>query len=301
MRKKDIIISFIISLAASVCFGFMQSTIEELQGLQFNGCYVFMIIILICICIFLGIELYGYKAIVSKINIRGKEYYDLFEEIIYYKDHKSRNMMEIDTLKWDYIFTPNSQRDAFLDLHAKWEIVFTASQKRIKEVNIGVHGGDIVSEESMNIKAYQEKSHVNYNFLREQDDCTFLNICLNSDVGKGKRDKITLEYDWEKFVITDRKDDYIYLFPYAIASTMKHFELVTKHPYKCKATVFVLNYRWGVGYERIEVNDANNIKLNIEISEEEFAEEHKIRIGETKVKNVYLVIFDKELKTATDK
>ena len=73
---------------------------------------------------------------------------------------------------------------------------------------------------------------------------------------------------------------------------MKQFELVTTHPYKCKATVVVLRHKWSCEYDKIEINSTNKIKMKIEISEE-YAEKHRIVINEIDVRSVYLVIFEK--------
>ena len=194
---------------------------------------------------------------------------------------------------WDFNFTPNQQNDIFLDLHAKWEILFTASRQQINRVKIGIHGGDFVTEESMNIETYQGSEKAGYMFQREQNDCTFLNINLNSNVVKNNSDKITLKYKWEQFMITIQKDDYIYLFPYATAIDMKQFELVTTHPYGCKAAVIVLQHKWSGKYDKIEISSTNNIEMKVEISEEECAKKHRIVINEIDVRNVYLVIFEK--------
>ena len=145
----------------------------------------------------------------------------------------------------------------------------------------------------MNIETYQGSEKAGYMFQREQNDCTFLNINLNSNVVKNSSDKIALKYKWERFMITVRKDDYIYLFPYAIAIGMKQFELVTTHPYECKATVVVLRHKWSGEYDKIEISSTNSIEMKIEISEEECAKKHKIVINEIDVRNVYLVIFEK--------
>ena len=212
MNKKDVIISFTISLAAAFVFEILKSIIGIMQSLQFNGLIIFIIIMMFCTDFNFGFDLHKYKAIMNKINIRGKEYYDIFEDIVYYQIRKPRNIMEMNKLKWDFNFTPNQQSDVFLDLHAKWEILFTACRERINKVKIGIHDGDLVTEESMNIETYQGSEKAGYMFQREQDNCTFLNINLNSDVMKNSSDQIILKYKWEQFMITVRKDDYIYLF-----------------------------------------------------------------------------------------
>ncbi len=294
MNKKDMIISFIISLAAAVVFEILKSIIGIMQSWKLNGLNIFITIMLLCTCFNFGVALHKYKAIMNKINIRGKEYYDIFEDIVYYQIRKPRNIMQIDKLKWDFNFTPNPQSNVFLDLHAEWEILFTASRKRINKVKIGIHGGELVTEESMNIEVYQGNEKAGYMFQREQNDCTFLNINLNSDVVKNSSDKITLKYNWEQFMITVQKDDYIYLFPYAIAIGMRQFELVTTHPYECKAIVVVLRHKWSGEYDKIEINSTNSIEMKIEISNEDYTMKHRIVFNEIDVRNVYLVIFEEK-------
>ncbi len=229
----------------------------------------------------------------EKITIHGKEYYDIFEEIIYFQVHKPRNRMMIDKLKWHYKFEYNMEHDIYLDLSAQWEIFFTADQERIRGINVGIRGGDRVSEDSMGIKVRQEDAKASYQFKREQDDCTYLNVNLNTDVVKNHNSKLTLEYKWERFILIDRKDDYIYLFPKSHATDMKQFELITEHPYGCRAMVVVLRHKWSGEYDKVEVNGTNDPKLKVEISTEENSKKHRIIINEIDVKNVYLIIFDK--------
>lgn len=294
MNTKDISISFIISLAAAGSYEVLKSTIGFMQGWQINRYCIFIIFMLLGICLSLGFNLHRYKAIMNKINIRGKEYYDIFEDIVYYQIRKPRNIVQIDKLRWVFNFTPSRKSNVFLDLHAEWEMFFTASKERIQEIKIGILGGDFVNEQNMNIEAYQGDGRANYLFQREQDDCTFLNVILNTNVVKKGRDKISLKYNWEQFMITDRKDDYIYLFPYAIAPSMKQFELVTTHPYECKATVVVLKHKWTGEYDKIEIDSTNSIRMNVEIqSEREYDKNHRIAINEIDVKDVYLVVFEK--------
>ena len=294
MDKKDVIINFIISLSAAIAFEVLKRIIESMQGWPFNGLIIFIISMLFFTCLKLWFVLNKYKAIMNKINIHGNEYYDIFEDIVYYQIHKPRNIMQINKLKWDFNFTYNPEDNAFLDLHAEWEILFTATKKRINTVKIGIHGGERVSEESMNIKTYQGNENANYMFQREQNDCTFLNINLNSDVVKNSTGKITLKYNWKQFMINIQKDDYIYLFPYAVAISVKQFELITTHPYECKATVVVLQHKWSGEYDKIEISDTNNIKMKIEISQNEYSKKHRIVFNEIDVRNVYLVIFEKK-------
>ncbi|MBD5450891.1 MAG: hypothetical protein HDR28_12275 [Lachnospiraceae bacterium] len=294
MNKKDMGISFIISLAAAGGYEALKSTIGSIQGWRINGFCIFIIVMLLGICLSLWFNLRRYKAIMNKINIRGKEYYDIFEDIVYYQIRKPRNIMQIDKLRWVFNFTPSTKSNVFLDLHAEWEMFFTASKERIQKIKIGIHGGDFVSEQSMNIEACQGNGKAGWEFQREQDDCTFLNVILNTNVVKKGRDKITLKYNWEQFMITDRKDDYIYLFPYAIAPSMRQFELATTHPYECKATVVVLKHKWTGEYDKIEIDSTNSIRMNIEIqSEHEYDKKHRIVINEIEVKDVYLVVFEK--------
>lgn len=293
IRIKDVIINFIISMAAGASWDFVSKKYTNLQKLQINFFHIFIFSVLLCMCIILFLKLHGYKAITKKVNIGGKEYYDIFEDVIFYQDHKPRNNMVIDNLKWDFTFDYNQNCNIFLDLDAQWEIQFTASRERISEINIGLHGGDSMDTKNMNIEVKQGTSEPRFRFLEEQDDCNFLDVCLSSHVEKGKSDRISLKYNWEKFVIMDRKDDYIYLFPYAVAVGIKRFELVARHPYECKATVTVLKYKWGVEYSQTEITEENCSSMKIEIPEKKYGKEHKIVINDINAKNVYLIVFEK--------
>lgn len=298
MNKRDIFLSFAISLLASVCFELTKSTMNTMKDLSINGGVVFIIILLICICIILSVKLYRYKLIINKIKINGKEYYDIFEDILYYQNNKSRNNIEIDELVWKFDFTRNRQNSMYLDLHAKWVICFTAKWRKVKQIKLGIHGGGMVSEESMKVKMNQGEERNTSNlisaFQREQNDCTFLQTDLSTYVEKGNSSKIFLKYDWEKFIVVDRKDDYLYLFPYAHACGMKRFEMKITHPYKCLATIFVLQYKWGGAYNRIEVTTGNSVNLKIDIPKREYAEKHHIIFKEVDARSVYLVIFEKK-------
>lgn len=299
MNIRDIFISFGISLTASFCFELAKSTFGVLKDLPINGIIIFIIILLCCVCIILWLKLNGYKSIMNKINIKGKEYYDIFEDIIYFQSHKSRNnMMMIDELKWDIDFTTNQQNSIFLDLHAKWTISFTAKWKQIRKVSLGIHGGGVINEESLHIQLNQDEEHeipnLSPSLEKEQDDCYFLNVDLNTYIEKNNSSKIFLKYDWEKFVITDRKDDYLYLFPYTHARDMKRFEMNITHPYECLATMFVLQYKQGGTYSKIEVTVNNSTNLKIDVPEKKYRKEHHIVVKEVDVRSVYLVIFEKE-------
>lgn len=81
MRTKDIVINFCISVAAAICFEVMKYTVDVLKGLPINSFYIFIIMMLVSTCIVLWSNLHGYKVITNKINIGGKEYYDIFEDI----------------------------------------------------------------------------------------------------------------------------------------------------------------------------------------------------------------------------
>lgn len=292
MKKKDIIISFAVSIVATVAYDAAKK-LMPVDKTQFCDIWFFVMILFACMCGKTWFDLHRFKAIMNKITIRGKEYYDIFEEVVYFQVHKSRNRMMIDKLKWDFKFEHNAEHETYMDLSAKWEIFFTANQKCIRGINVGIRGGDLVSEESMRIKVRQEDVEASYQFMREQDDCTYLNVNLNTDVVKKHSGKIVLGYQWEKFIITDRKDDYIYLFPQSLTTGMKQFELVTEHPYECRATVVVLRHKWNGGYDKVEVSETNGPDLRIEIPDEENGKRHRIMINEIDVKNVYLIIFDK--------
>lgn len=297
MKKRDIIISFAVSLAATAAFETARKFLFVQKQQLCNICF-FCMMLFACMCGKAWFDLHRLKAIMDKITIRGKEYYDIFEDVVYFQVHKPRNKMMIDKLKWEFDFKPNAQCNTYLDLSAKWEISFTANQKRIREINVGIRGGDHVTEEEMKIKVYQgikTKVRANYQFKREQDDCTYLNVNLNSDIVKKQKDMVTLEYQWKRFIITDLRDDYLYLFPQSLTTDIRRFELITEHPYECKAIVVVLRHKWSGEYDKIEVNETNTLDLNIEIQEDENFRRHKIMINEIDVKNVYLIIFEKIL------
>lgn len=297
MIKKNIIDSIIGSAVSYLLTRAYDAASKFLvvQKQQLCNVWFFAMVFLAYICVKNWFDLHRFKAIMSKVTIRGKEYYDIFEDVVYSQVHKPRNRIMIDRLKWNFDFRFNTQYDTYLDLLAKWEISFTANQKRIREINIGIRGGDHVTEESMKIKAFQKNVEASYQFKREQDDCTYLNVNLNTDVMKKHSDKITLEYQWEKFIITDRKDDYIYLFPQALTTDMRCFELTTKHPYECKAIVVILKHKWSGEYDKVEVNEVNAPDLKIEISEEDDSGSHTIIFNDIDMKNVYLIIFEKIL------
>lgn len=297
MIKKAIVdsilgsaISYLLTCVYDIAKKFLITQKQLLCNVWF-----FVMVFLAYMCSKNWFDLHRFKAIMNKITIRGKEYYDIFEDVVYFQVHKPRNRFMIDTLIWNFDFKINDKCDTYLDLSAKWEISFTANQKQIRDINVGIRGGDHVTEESMKIKAFQNNAAASCQFTREQDDCTYLNVNLNTYIAKKHSDVIQLEYQWEKFIITDRKDDYIYLFPQSLTTDMKNFELITNHPYECKAIVVVLKYKWSGGYDKVEVTGMRDPDLKIKISEEDNSRRHKITIDDVDIKNVYLIIFEKIL------
>lgn len=297
MKRKDIIISFVVSIAATAIYDAARKLMPVNKN-QYCNILFFAVILLTCMYGMSRFSLHRFKVIMEKINIHGKEYYDIFEDINYYQVHKPRNKMKIDKLEWKLNFTPSAEYDMYLDMSAEWVIFFTANQERIRKINVGIRGGDRVSEESMNIRAYQNGVGANCQFEREQDDCIYLNVNLNTDVVKKDNSILALKYQWEKFMLIDRKDDYVYLFPQSLATDMTQFELVTEHPYECTVTVVILKYKWSGEYDKVEVDKTNAPNLKVEISNEENGKKHKIIVNEIKMKNIYIIIFNKSSKQA---
>lgn len=294
MDKRQILLSIITSMAATAIYEWIKKSFAIVTSLPLDGLWFFIAVAFLVLSIFWGLKLHQYKTITKKIKILGKDYYDIFEEIVYFQSMKSRNAIDIDKLKWNFDFTYNQQCSVFLDMHAKWDVQFTAREKQIKNVFIGIHGGGKAETGKMNIKADQNGSSLTVQSDETQDDCCSLKCNLNTSVMKNQSDKISLEYDWEKFTIDDRKDDYLYLFPFSHAKKINYFDLMTTHPYICSAKVFILKYRFGGEYKQIEVNSENCASLKIEFEKPERGTDHHITFSDINPRDIILIIFEKQ-------
>lgn len=197
---------------------------------------------------------------------------------------------------WNFEFTYNNL-STFLDMDAEWEVELDAKNASISKVVLGIEG--VVPEESdkRQIEAYQANSSLHVKKIPLHDNCTSLEIPLTSTIRKGESGRIKIKYKVDKFIVDNYHDDYLYLYPYSQATKIRFFEISTKHPYKCNARVFLMEYQKRSGkYERTEmtkktreINDKNKVK----IKETNEGKEHCITIDNMNPKDVLLVIFEK--------
>lgn len=252
-----------------------------------------IILILLIVIAYLIFKQFQFRNISKKKNILGKEYYDIFEDVIYYQHNPTRNRIQMDTLKWDFKFTYNQNIPIFLDLKANWEIDFTANRHEINQIVLGISGGCFWENPNPAVTAYQGDSKLNPTAQKTQNDCASMHFPLNTVVQRKEKGKLKIEYHSEKFIIDDYDDDYIYLFPYSQAENVKYFEVKTEHPYECQIKPFMLKYENKTKrYKQIEVTkDKENIyKMHIEAPK---GKEHLIKIHDMQPRDVLVLVFQK--------
>lgn len=186
-----------------------------------DGPFLFHLLsILLFLYIFLLFKLIQMKTLIKKVHIGRKAYYDVMSDMLYYNVNAPRNKFDICDLEWDFELNYNRESKHFLDLHAKWSLTFMASQfSPVKSVNIGIQGGPEEKLSRMHFEAYQDTQKLMASCINYKTFCDIPLLCLDlgSDVPRGKTGRVTVIYSWEKFVVQDRDDDYIYLLPKAHA------------------------------------------------------------------------------------
>ena len=252
--------------------------------------------ILLFLCIFLLYKLIQMKTLIKKVHIGRKAYYDVMSDMLYYNINAPRNKFEICDLEWDFELNYNQESEYFLDLHAKWCLTFTAPRfSSVKSVNIGIQGGPEEKLSRMHFEAYQETQKLMTSYINYKTFCDIPLLCLDleSDVQRGKAGRVTVMYSWEKFVVTDRDDDYIYLLPKAHAKRIKNFTLNIKHPYPCIVAIYILRCDLFSGYQRNLIDHESEVQYNAKI-ENISSTELKFTIQEPRSSDVILIIFGKK-------
>lgn len=198
----------------------------------------------------------------EKLYIDGKSYYDIMLDILYFSRNRSLNKCEIDILEWDFICTYYPENQDFLDIKEKWTIYFSAKSCTVNTLKLGIYGGNPDDLQKEPATADQEgiPLHLPEPWGLTGKDCESINFPLASDVKRGASSKVTVFFVWQKFIVVNRKDDYFYFLPKALANNVDEFHFKVKHPYNCEPVVYLLKRTWTSNYIKTQITDKNESK-----------------------------------------
>lgn len=296
----DRVIQIIIDLLQSLATEGIQFLLERAYTIP-TAIYVTILALVVFAYISLLLRHLKLKNMLGRICIREKEYYDILEDVIFFRNGSSRNKFDIDELHWDFSLIPNASNSLFLDLDARWRTKFSANLQPVKEVKIGIRGGCFWKEKNYKkISACQGDSPITPLFEGKQGDYGTVRLPLNSHIpAKGKSD-VEVKYISQKFMISDPdySDDYFYIFPISQAKKVKRILINIKHPYKCKPRIYVLKRNLLLHtYSQTELLDdsQSHQEHNFQCSTmNEFMYEHSFRFYSIDPFDVLLIAFEQE-------
>lgn len=240
--------------------------------------------------------------IMNRICIGIKEYYDILEDVWFFRKGSSRNEFPIEEFKWDMKLEPQNDNPILLDLHAKWAIKFKAGFVPVKQVNIGIRGGCLWKEgTTKNIRAWQNGSKLNISFINSQDDYGTVSLPLNTHIPAHESGEVEIEYINPKFMISDPDfcDDYFYIFPIAHAKKMQRLLLNFTHPYECRIRVYLLHRNELLHtYSQTELldDDHSHGMYNFQCENmKEYKKNHTLKFFDIDPFDVLLIVFDQDI------
>lgn len=276
------IISAIISIVVTEFFGWLSITTVLL---------ILFLITLICIICLIKIVLRFYS-IFSRINVGSKEYYDIMTDIVHYSKNKSRNNQVVfNELEWIFKCKENPTTNEYLDIEEYWEIEFAAHSYDVRELVLGIRGGDpanlniddmVVKQNGLQL---QSQPHL-------QENETGYRFELDSTVKKKENCTFDLTFKWPKFIAVDRHDDYFFLMPKSQAKEIKSFKVTIEHPYNCEATVYLFTKGvWGYSRQRITGEETcRKHSIKMENNNNIF----KFKMDNPAHMDVVLIVFDRK-------
>lgn len=230
----------------------------------------------------------------KKLYIDGRSYYDIMLDLLYFSRNRSPNKCTIDTLGWDFTCTYHPETQDFLDIKEKWTIHFSAKSCTVDTLKLGIYGGNPDDLQKEAATADQEGIPLN---LPEPwgltgKDCESIVFPLASDVKRGESSKVTVSFVWQKFIVVDRKDDYFYFLPKALANKVGEFYFKVKHPYNCEPVVYLLKRNLFSNYIKTQLTQENESKCRASFKKQE-PMELEFTIKGLGAMDVILIIFNR--------
>jgi hypothetical protein len=197
-------------------------------------------------------------------------------------------------LEWDFTCTYHPESQDFLDIDEKWRIQFSAKNHIVSFLKFGIHGGNPDDLKKEAVTAEQDGCALNLPkpLVKTGKECEAVKFPLASDVKRGESSEIVISFVWEKFIVVDRKDDYIYFLPKALSSKVDEFHFKMKHPYNCEPYIYLLKHSWLFNYTKIQITQSNRSNYKISFIKQG-ANEFEFTIRGLSAMDVILIIFDK--------
>lgn len=239
--------------------------------------------------------------IMSRICIGFKEYYDILEDVWFFRKGSTRNKFQIEEFKWDMELVPSKANPLLLDLYAEWIIKFKAGFESIKHVNVGIRGGCIWKDGNpKHIKAWQNGTKLSISTNNSQDDYGTVLLPLNTHILAHEPGEVKIKYTNHKFMISDPDfcDDYFYIFPIAHAKEIHNLSLNFTHPYECKIRLFLLHRNeilHTYGQTELLDDDRSHGSYNFQCEGmNEYRKKHELKFFNIDPFDVLLIVFDQQ-------
>lgn len=239
--------------------------------------------------------------IMHRIRIGNKEYYDILDDVWYFRKGSTRNKFPIEEFKWDMNLKRRTDDPILLDLHAKWTIKFKAGFVPVRQVNVGIRGGCLWKDDHpKQILAWQDGRRLRISSNNNQDDYGTVLLPLNTHIPANETGEVQIQYTNQKFMIADPDfcDDYFYIFPIAHAQKIDKLLLNFTHPYKCRIRLLLLHRNELVHtYEQTELldDDRSHGKHNFQCENmNEFKENHTLKFFDIEPFDVLVIVFDQD-------
>lgn len=243
------------SLIASIIYGLFSHITLSFSYLLIGS--------LILLSLYLYLKNVRSKNLLQHINILGKEYYDIFEDVIFYRRGSIRNKLHIENLKWEFIYQYNQNSNTFLDLNAHWVVDFKG-KRPVKEIRLGLKGGILWKDDYVQLlTASQNGTRIFPRFEAIQDDYGTVILPLSSHIAANASGSIDVKYQSKRFIDIDSNsnDDYVYLFPRSQALSVDSLYLEVEHPYECTTRIFYLKQNWLTHtYHQEELRESPELK-----------------------------------------
>lgn len=249
---------------------------------------------LLVLLVIMGATLRYQNVLRKKLFIEGKPYHDIMLDLLYFARNKAPNKCKIDTLKWDFVCTYHPGSQDFLDIKEQWSILFSAKSCTVSTLKLGIHGGCPEDLQKETIMAYQDNIPLNLPkpLVITWEDCELISFPLNSDVKRGEPSEFKLCFEWHKFIVVNRKDDYFYFLPKALSNSVAEFHLNVKHPYNCEPVVYFLKHTLTFSYIKRHITQENQTKFKASLQKKS-PMEFEFSIKDLGPLDVILIIFSR--------
>lgn len=265
------------------------------DGFAFLSRQAWLIPVFIILLAVAMVALANQDSLRKKLYIDGKTYYDIILDIFLFSRHKPRNNFTINSLEWDFVCDYHPATRDFLDIEENWTINFSPGRfQTVSDLKLGIQCGNFNDLQQNTIKASQNGVALNRPEIIgiNGGDCESICFSLDSDVEHNESGQVEISFNWKKFIIVDRKDDYFYFLPRSLANEVKLFRLKVKHPYDCEPLVYLLKRNWFGNYKKIRITQENVAKYKSTFVEQD-PRSFEFTVQDLKAKNVILIIFNK--------